>query len=274
MEKKQVNARTIFAIGIIAICIICINVAVYLTIIEKEDTSKTEEVIVDTVALSENFLNIFDNKLDSQSYNISTVNKIDSTKELIYTNYEKADKQEGKYDININIPNININNSNIEKINKEIEEIFYTKVNDILLQTNSIESIYSVKYKAYVNDNILSLIITSNLKEGENPQRVIIKTYNYNMSSNEILNINQILDYRALDSKNVQNKIDNVIKDAAQTASAYQELGYNKYLRDLNDDMYKVQNAKVFFLGEGKSIYILYPYGNSNYTSEFDLVVI
>ena len=36
-NKKRVNARTIFVIGIIAICIICINVAVYLTIVEKGD---------------------------------------------------------------------------------------------------------------------------------------------------------------------------------------------------------------------------------------------
>lgn len=273
MKKKQITARTIFVIGIIAICIISINVAVFLTIIEKDDSS-IGEIIIDTVALSENFENIFDNKLNSQQYKITSVNMMNSEKELVYTNYNKEEKQEGKYDININIPNININHSNIENINKEIESIFYSKVNDILLQTNEIETIYSVKYKAYINDNILSLVIISNLKEGDNPQRLIIKTYNYNISSNEVLSMNQVLDYRILNNKEVQKKINDVIKEAAQTASVYQELGYTKYLRDLNDEMYKIENAKVFFLGEGKSIYILYPYGNSNYTSEYDLVVL
>lgn len=272
MDKKQINARTIFVIGIIAICIICINVAVFLAIIEKDD-SNIEKVIVDTVALSENFSNIFDNKLSSQGYNTSMINKVDTTKDLIHTNYNAIEKVDGRYDINASIPNININTSKIQNINKEIEEIFYSKINDILLQTSDVETIYSVKYKAYINDNILSLVIISNLKEGDNPQRLIIKTYNYNISSNEELNINQVLDYRFLTSKEVQSKIDDVIQEAAKTAAAYQELGYNKYIRDTENEMYKVENSQVFFLGEGKSLYILYPYGNANYTSDFDLLV-
>ena len=102
----------------------------------------------------------------------------------------------------------------------------------------------------------------------------LIKTYNYNLSSNETLNINQVLNYRTLNEKTVQNKINEVIKEAEQTASTYKELGYTKYLRDPKDDMYKVQNTSVFFLGEGKALYILYPYGNSRNTSEFDLLVL
>lgn len=273
MGRKEINSRKIFIIGIISICIICINVSVFLTIVAKDDNNMNE-VIVDTVALSENFSNIFDNKLNSQGYNISMINKVDTTKDLIHTNYNAIEKVEGRYDINASIPNININTSKIQNINKEIEEIFYSKINDILLQTSDVETIYSVKYKAYINDNILSLIIISNLKEGDNPQRLIIKTYNYNISSNEELNINQLLDYRFLTSKDVQSKIDDVIQEAAKTAATYQELGYNKYLRNTEDEIYKVENSQVFFLGAGKSLYIIYPYGNTNYTSEYDLVVL
>ncbi len=268
------NWRKVFVISIIVICILCINLAVYLKIIEKDDkTQKGEEVIIDTVALTENFANIFDNKIDYQNNNIASINKKDFTKELVYTIYTKQEKQDGRYDINANIPYININNNNIENINKEIENIFYNKVNNIVLETENKETIYNVKYKAYVNDNILSLVISSELKEGTNSQRLIIKTYNYNISSNEVLDINQVLNYRTLTTEMVQNKINEVIKESAQTSSTYQELGYNKYIRDLNDDIYKVENTKVFFLGEGKSLYILYPYGNSNYTTELDLVV-
>lgn len=276
-EKKirPVTARMIFVIGIIIICILCINFAVYLTIVDKDEKpTKEENVVVDTVALSENFQNIFDNKLNSQNYSIQSVSKKDTSKELVYTNYQLEEKKEGKYDVNINMPFININNTTADNINKEIQNLFYSKINDILVQINDTEIIYSVKYKAYVNDNILSLVISSNLKEGANPQRLIIKTYNYNLSSNETLNINQVLNYRTLNEKTVQNKINEVIKEAEQTASTYKELGYTKYLRDLKDDMYKVQNTSVFFLGEGKALYILYPYGNSRNTSEFDLLVL
>lgn len=268
------NWRKIFFISIIVICILCINLAVYLKIIEKDDKKQEkEEVIIDTVALTENFENIFDNKINYQNNNITSANKKDSTKEFVYTCYTKQEKQDGRYDINANIPYININSSNIENINKEIESIFYNKLNDILLGTENKETIYNVRYKAYVNDNILSLIISSELKEESNSQRLIIKTYNYNISSNEVLDIEQVLNYRTLNIETVQHKINDAIKESVQTSSAYKELGYNKYIRDLNDEMYKVENTKVFFLGERKSLYILYPYGNSNYTRELDLVI-
>lgn len=267
--------RKIFVISIIVICIVSINFAIYLEITKKDNTAKgEEELIIDTVALTENFESIFDNKIEHQNNNVTSVAKKDFSKEIVYTSFTKEEKQNGKYDINANIPYININNENAENINKEINEIFYNKVNEILLKTNEEEIIYNVKYKAYINENILSLVISSNLKEGNNSQRLIIKTYNYNISSNEILDINQILNYRKLNSKKVQTQINNRISEAAKTAMQYQELGYNKYLRNVNDEMYKIQNTKVFFLGEGKSLYILYPYGNSNYTTELDLLVI
>lgn len=268
------NWRKIFVISIIVICIVCINLAVYLKIIEKDTTKEQQEIIIDTVALTENFENIFDNTIDTQNNNIQSAKKQDTSKDLVYSTYTKKEKQEKKYDIDINIPYINIEHENIKVINQEIEELFYKKVANIIGKTDNIETIYNVKYKAYVNDNILSLVISSNLKESSNSQRLIIKTYNYNISSNEILNMDQILNYRGLNTKNVQTQINKVIQEAAKTSEAYQKLGYQKYLRNLNDEMYKVENTKVFFLGEGKSIYILYPYGNSNYTTEMNLVVI
>lgn len=266
--------RKIFVSSIVLICVISVNLAVYLTITEKESTTSDEEkIVIDTVELVENFNNIFDNKIDNQSKEEIMINKIDTSKEIVFLNQAMQEKQEGKYDININIPYINIKNEKIENINKEINTLFYDTVNNILITSESKEVIYNVKYKAYINDNILSLVIHSTLKEGENSQRTIIKTYNYNITSNEILDINRVLNYRKLDSKIVQNKINSTIKDAEETANQYKELGYNKYLRNVNDEMYKVENTKVFFLGEGKALYILYPYGNSNYTTEMDLVV-
>ncbi len=272
------NGRRIFEISVVVIAILCLNVAIYLKITEKEPRTKDERenVVVDTVALTENFENIFDNSIDYQNNNNITVDKKDTTKDLVYTEYSKVEKIDGKYDISANVPQININEENIIKINKEIEDLFTTKVNNILLNAQTAENniIYSVKYKAYLNDNILSLVISSYLTEGTNSQRLIIKTYNYNISSKQVLDINQLLNYRALNIKEVQRQINDTIKSAAETSAAYQELGFSKYLRNVNDEMYKVENTKVFFLGSGKSLYVIYPYGNSNYTTEMDLIVI
>ena len=232
--------RKIFVIGIIGICVLCINLAVFFKFTERDKSvNKKEEVIVDTVELAENFNNIFDNKVDYQDNIVPATLKKDSTKDVVYTIYTSQEQKSEQYELNVNIPRININNNNINNI----------------------------------NDNILSLVIISNLKEENNSQREIVKTYNYNISSNQILEINQVLNYREFNNNQVQEKINNTIKESARKATAYNKLGYSKYIRDINDNMYKVENTKVFFLGEGKALYIIYPYGNSNYTTELDLVV-
>lgn len=262
-------------ITVILICIAAINLSVYFTYIDKGSTNpETEEIAtIDTVELSENFQNIFDNTLDTQSSNIST-NKINQDKPLVDTRYKKQDKKDQVYEININIPYININHQVANTINQEISTIFYNKVDSIIAQTSPVQIIYNVDYKAYINDNILSLVIKSTLKEGNNAQRLMIQTYNYNISSNERMDINKVLEARSLNSKAVQKRITDTITKAASTASAYKELGYDKYLRNKDDAIYKIENTTTFFLGEEKSLYIIYAYGNKNFTSEFDLVVI
>lgn len=267
------NLRKIFIIGILILCIIAINLAVFFKMTEKSDKNNGEqEVIIDTATLTENFNKIFDNQINYQDNNIS-VTKKDSTRELVYTSYNNQEEVANHYMLNVNIPNLNINNPTAEKINEEINSLFYNKAINILAKTENY-TVYNVQYKAYVNDNIVSLVIVATLKEGENAQREIIKTYNYNLALNSNLNLKEVLEYRQLSKENVQDKINETIKIASENAKTYNELGYTKFLRNINDSMYKIENSKVFFLGEGKALYILYPYGNSNYTSETDLLVI
>ena len=272
--EKEFNLRKVFIISILVICVIAINLAVYswITAKPKENTENEEQVVIDKVALTENFIKIFDNTIDYQN-NKFNIDKKEDLKELIYTSYLNQEEKENKYKLDVNIPYLNINNSTADAINTEINNLFYTKANNVLVNANQY-TVYTVKYKAYINDNILSMIISSTLKEGDNAQREIIKTYNYNLSSNERLNINEVLEYRKLSSEYVQSEILKTIKTASENANIYIDLGYNKYIRNINDDMYKVQNTNVYFIGENKALYIIYPYGNTNYTSELDLLVI
>lgn len=272
--KININQRKLLIISVLAICVISINLAVFFKLTEKAPKNeKIEEVVVDTATLTENFNNIFDNKINYQNKDVNRFKK-DSNKELVYTNYINQQKLADRYEMNVNVPTINIESDEAQKINNEINNLFYKKVKDIINNDNNIEVVYSVNYKAYVNDNILSLVIKANLKENQNPQRTIIRTYNYNLSSGEQINIFKVLEYRNLTEEKIQNKIIDTIEVASQNANKYNELGYKKYLRNPKDDMYKLENSKVYFIGENKAIYILYPYGNANYTSEVDLLVI
>ena len=272
--EKNFNIRKIFIISILAICVIAINLAVYfqITSTSKENNGKKEEIVIDRIALTENFTKIFDNTINYQS-NTVNANKKEGLKEIIYTSYSNQDDIENRYKLNVNIPYLNINSTVADTINTEISSLFYNKLNNILLN-NDQYVIYSVKYKAYINDNILSLIISATLKEGNNAQREIIKTYNYNLSSNEKLGIREILEYRNLSNDYVQGEILKTIKTAIENANVYNQLGYNKYARNIDDDIYKIENTNVYFIGEDKALYIIYPYGNVNYTSELDLLVI
>lgn len=265
------NYRKIFIISVLIICIVAINMAVFSQITKKPKKSKDEKKTVDTTKLVEEFEAIFNNKIDIQENKIQ-VQKIDSNKELVYTSYLKKENENGLYDFDINIPYINIDNANAKNINSEIENVFYKKISNI--QSLGQTAIYSVKYQAYVNDNILSIIISSKLKEGSNSQRVIIKTYNYNLLSNKVCTLPELLSYKGLQKQDTQDKINETIQKSINDVNQYKALGYERYLRNINDSMYKIENTTTFFLGSNKTFYIIYPYGNSNYTSEFDLIVL
>ena len=125
----------------------------------------------------------------------------------------------------------------------------------------------------YINSNILSLVIKSTLKEGNNPQRVIIQTYNYNLSTNEEMTLNQLIEIQGLNKSAVENKIINKINSSNNDAETLKRLGYNVYIRNTSSDIYKVENTSNFILGKDNHLYILYPYGNSNFTDVVDVII-
>ena len=90
--------------------------------------------------------------------------KIDADKDYIYTNYEKTEVNSGNYEIDVKIPVININSEEIKSYNDEIKAIFEDKAESIL-NGGSHNSVYSVDYQAYLNEDILSIIIKSTLKD-------------------------------------------------------------------------------------------------------------
>ena len=51
------------------------------------------------------------------------------------------------------------------------------------------------------------------------------------------------------------------------------ELGYNVFIRDLSSEIYETVNTTNFILGTAGYLYLIYPYGNSNFTDAMDVVV-
>lgn len=274
----KINLRTIIFGIIIIVCIFAVNFAVYWQFFRNTEEPQTVDNTIstsqETAQLEDNFKNIFENRLDYQGYDVNTtgVLKIDSSQDLIYTWVTKESVVENRYDLDLNIPRVNISNTSVEKFNEKIKELYVDKANDIILNATN-NTIYTVEYMSYINTNILSLVIKSTLKEGNNPQRVIIQTYNYNLSTNEEITLKQMLEIKGLQENAVKNTIVNKVQEANREAEDLKNLGYNVYVRDLSSEIYEIENTENFILGANNYLYIIYPYGNSNYTDEMDVIV-
>jgi len=276
-EKNKINKRRImiYSIAIFA-CILAIVVVIGIQILGNDVvdnffgvskiTKKTEE---EENRLKANFDTLFQNQLENNSSYV--VKKIDENKDIVYTNYENTDKSANNYEMNVNLPYINIKNQSVQDYNENIKNIFQAKAEEVLKSTNS-NVIYTVKYEAYIENNILSLIIYSDLKQDASAQRIIIQTFNFNLETNKELTLEDIIKIYELDEKTVQDKIDNEIKTEEKKAEDLKALGYNVFTRDTKSDMYKIKNATEFFV-HNNNLYIIYAYGNDKLTSEIDIVV-
>ena len=216
-EKNKINKRRIiiYSIAIFA-CILAIVVIIGIQILGNDVvdnffgvskiTKKTEE---EENRLKANFDTLFQNQLENNSS--CEVKKIDKNKDIVYTNYENTDKSANNYEMNVNLPYINIKNQSVQDYNENIKNIFQAKAEEVLKSTNS-NVIYTVKYEAYIENNILSLIIYSDLKQDSSAQRIIVQTFNFNLETNKELTLEDIIKIYELDEKTVQDKIDNEIK--------------------------------------------------------------
>lgn len=279
-EKKVLSKKQlIIYISIMVVCVISVIIAFYVQFYaridigkllgfdsESELGNKTEE---QTELLKSEFDQIFTNSIENEEgqYN----KKIESDKLLVYTKTEKKESKLNCYDVEVHIPYINIDNEIIENYNKEIED-FVNKTNSVLESQNK-NTIYTVEYVANVQNDILSLMIRSNLKEGSSAQRVIIQTYNYDLRNNKEISLEEALKIEDINLNEIQTKIKDEIEVEQKKVEDLKNLGYNIYSRDVMSDMYNIENSKEFYMTDN-TLYIIYPYGNETFTSEMDLIVI
>lgn len=276
-EKEKLNRKRIVLFTVILIIVIVAIIVVVGVQILGNDVvdnmfgiskivKRTEE---EKAELKVNFENIIDNQFqDNSNYEVK---KIEDDKNLIYTSYSKQEKNE-KYELNVNLPYINIKNKTVQNFNNEIENTFKGKTEDILNNPDK-NAIYTVKYKAYVENKILSVIIYSDLKQDTSAQRDIIQTFNYNLEENKELTLEDTLKIYELDKKDTQKIINDDIQAEQKKSEDLIQLGYNVFSRDLNSEIYKIENIKEYFIHNG-NIYIIFAYGNTNLTTQMDIVII
>lgn len=277
-EKTDIKAIVIYTIAIISciIAIIIVGITQFLGKNRLEEilsigSSGTSKQEINEQTLISEFDNIFNNQLEKRDVSVN-IKKQEENKDIVYTYYDKTESKKNSYELNLQIPYINIKNEIIEQYNQEIKETFQKKAEKVLENQNK-NIVYTVKYQATIEDNILSLIIKSELKEGASAQRKIIKTYNYDLSDNKEISLEEIIAKKGLKQDEVQRKIKDRIKIEEKKVEALKNLGYNIFERNSENKRYDIENSKEFFI-INQHIYVIYAYGNESLTSEMDVVVI
>lgn len=199
------------------------------------------------------------------------INENREDEEFIYLAYDIKEEVNGKYNLNIKIPLFKTETEITKSINSNIINIFGNKLKNVM--EGESYATYSIKYQAYNNNNIISLVITAELKEGNNPKRKIIKTYNYDIQNDKLLNLSELINTSNLDKVSIQKVILEEIKTKNSKLEELKEQGYNVYIRDINSEIYNLENITTYFLGGDGILHIVFAYGNNNYTTESDTII-
>lgn len=241
---------------ITASVLIVITILIFIFILIRKGKLQEElpEANVDFEKMENEFNNLFNNEEN----------------DYVKTRYKVVDEKTGVFMFNATIPYIDLDTEGANKINKNIDEIFIKKILTIGSESTTY-SILEMDYATEINDNILSLMIKCVLKEGNSPQRTIIKTYNYNLENDKIIELTDLISKQK--QTEIQEKINNKIEKEIKREEAIIKQGYNTYRRDIESQIYNIKNETDFYVGKEKILYIIYSYGNNNYTSEIDLIL-
>ena len=276
MDKNK-----IIYVSISAVCILAIIAAIFAQIDlnsgKKNHNNNNNSVTEETKTqeeLNKEFNSLFNNTINTNNYNTSAINKQDENKEIVYTAYDIEKAEENKYEVDIHLPVFNINSSVTSGFNSITQKVFAEKATEVLNNNNGSTIIYSIDYTGYINGDTLSLIIRSTLKEGTNAQRVIVQTYNYNLQTDKEVSIYDAIEQRGVAQSSVSSKITSQITQAIKEANSIQISGFDTYKRDINSDIYHLDKTDNFFIGKEGKLYIIYAYGNNNFTSEMDIIEI
>ncbi len=279
-ESKEKKKLKIFYITIISICILATLLVLIIQInqggsasSEEGSNTKLPQLTDDKISVyKQQFNEIFKNEVNYLKNNAYKISKINESKKIVYLGYQNKDRNINDYELDVNIPYINIKDETIEEFNKQIKDTFEQKARSVLNTKNN-NVIYTVNFSAYVSNNILSVVVRSTLKEGGNPQRDIVQTYNYDLVTHKKCTIDTFLNLKGITKKEAGQKIKNEIKTVQERVEELAKLGYTVYTRDYTSDIYNINNVTEYFMGDDNALYIIYAYGNLNHTSEMDIVV-
>ena len=278
VSKLTGRNQVIFFVVLFLICVVAICIAIYSQYFYKySDTDPlmlgihigAKKTTEEYASLKANFNNIFTNTVHVNSENLK-VDKINTSQNIVYTYNKVKNEDENYYTVDVKIPALNINNDIVKKINSDIIEKFDKKAKDIMTKAEGY-TIYNVDYVAFVNNGIVSIVVKEKTKTGRKGETVTITTYNYSIPNKAQINLTDLIKLKETDKETVQaNIISSIEASAAKNNEIAKE--YGGLVRNPQDKMYKLENAKNYFLTDDGYVYIVYDYATKN-TNEIDIVI-
>ena len=281
LPKKKFSYKVLIVyIVIFIVCVVGIAIALAKTQYFKKENVGRALGIIDKDSkkedeyneLKNDFDSIFTNQIENLEPSNTNIQKIKNDYDLVVTAFNyKEDKE--NCTIDVAIPYINVNQLLAKKFNRIVKQIYRKKAETLKNQISSMNTIYTVHYKAYLQNDILSIAIRSEYKEGEKSQKIMVDTFNYNIVEQREVKIDEILKIKNIKNIEATNKIRSEIKAIQEQNQALIDEGYSLYQRDYNSNMYDVINCGHFLYGKNGMLYVIYPYGNQEDTSETDIVI-
>ena len=275
--EKTHKYRWILYILILVICTFAIFKAVYPQysqeqqgigygkVEDEKDEDENNQLISD-------FTTLFTNDIYNKQEGNINVTKIRNEYDIVTTAYSYIENKDN-YNLDVSIPYININTPFAIKCNEQTTKDFKQKAEGIIKTNSTLNTVYTVKYKAYIQNNILSLVIRSELREGNQSQKMSVKTYNYDIVNNKEVTLSDLLNLKNITEDDANSKIKTEIEKIQKQNQSFADLAYNIYQRDINSDRYKIENTTEYFLGKDGILYLVYTYGDEGDTNDKDIVI-
>ena len=284
------SKRKILYISIIAICVISIGVGliseVGLLSGGGKNPSSNQNSIgpgPEPVPILEPeifFDEMFNNatKKDNINFDESKYKKMNDSEDLIWEFFNK-DVSDTQFSVKVKLPCFNIsskqeNGQNVKDMNGSIQETFGDLINEVLDGRYSENVIYNGDYEAFIYGENLSLVIRGKIKVGNNTQDMIVKTYNLDLKTLNVLDLEEELSKRGYSILDAEKIIREAIEAKNKYAEDLKASNLTPYERDVNSKIYKIKNTTEFFITDTGDLYVVYSYGNDKDqdTTEKDVI--
>lgn len=213
------------------------------------------------------------------------ITKLENDKDWVYeADYNLPTEKESYYAYgdhsklvsakDIIVPYINIDTTDAKKANEEIYKLYEHLI--AAFNENVKEEIWytTVEYKVYTNDDVVSIIITTE-SGGTAVPGYSYYTYNFNLKNGSLLTYEDAYKYTGLKKKDIEDKVKQAITTFMKKEFSY-DMDMEPYINaSINNYKTDVSDEKIsYFIDDDKKLNIIVVLSVPVETGELDKIIV